>query len=140
MVDLRPLIHYFWRRQERSCGCQFQRCKEVSAMSAAPNPSGFRYYARRWLNEPGFDGGAVVLAQVTGTTTRYGSLTISDCFRAVTLELSTGDADCRRNSLAKLDVLLDVIGGLRAHIEAAVETETEPQHDSAGTAAPKAAS
>jgi hypothetical protein len=59
-----------------------------------------------------------VLAEVessNGGEYRYGHymLSLADCRRRIELEFSLGTARARRESLAKLDVLIDVLNGFR---------------------------
>lgn len=83
---------------------------------------------RRFLNRPGHHGGAYVIAVVPDSSSctdqgcdhRWCSdpeLAISDCDRVIRLEFSRHDASARRNSLHKLDVLLDALTRFRAALE-----------------------
>lgn len=83
-------------------------------------PRGYRFYQRKFLNQPGHYAGAYVLAEV-GSHGSSGTLTITDCNRLVRLDFDTYSPGDRRNSLHKADVLIQTLTELRAAL-----AETNP--------------
>ena len=78
-------------------------------------PKGYSYYTRRFLNRPGEEGLACILACVRGT---WAQLRIHDCTRSVELSLSAYDQEERseesfENPTEKLLILERSIRGLR---------------------------
>ncbi len=79
---------------------------------------------RRFLNRPGHHAGAYVHAVVGDSSTCVEpdcthdwcvdvDLTIADCSRIVSLDFEIGTAAERRNSLHKVDTLIDALGQFR---------------------------
>jgi hypothetical protein len=124
-----------------------------------PNPYTARVDARRFLNLPGFHGGAYVVAYVEDTSERpiakrdlFGSrsrryvnpepriiLEIADCAERINLELEV-DTDLRlENSLYKVDRLIEALAELRDGLvaEAALYREREPEVARLNRSAPK---
>ena len=82
------------------------------------------------LNLPGFHGEAHVRVLVSDTTRQRWKreppqpkikLRITDCSHAIFLQFEVGSAEQRRNSLHKIDTLLDTLGLFRAALEAECE-------------------
>jgi hypothetical protein len=88
-----------------------------------------RVCERRFLNKPGFHAGAYVRAELEDTSSRVPTcskqgvwfnpepevtLELKDCSRSIYLEFDWDTIDGRRNSLHKLDVLVDALTRLRA--------------------------
>ncbi len=114
-----------------------------------PNPYKARVDVRRFLNLPGFHGGAYVVAYVEDTsgreiTKRYlfgyeGSryvnpqpriiLEIADCSERISLEFELHSELNVENSVHKIDVLLDALTEFRAglRVEARLYGEREPE-------------
>ena len=93
-----------------------------------------RFYVREFLNLPGHNAGAYVLAEVVEEIDRDGrrytstNLTIADCSRNVSLDLSTAPRD-RENTFRKLDLLIDTLQGVkRVLIEVLAEDEWHREH------------
>jgi hypothetical protein len=76
-------------------------------------PPGYVYYRRAFLNRAGTYAGAYVLATVSEHSA-YGHITISDCDRIMRLEFDQSDPHFRRNTLRKVDLLIDTFTGFRA--------------------------
>lgn len=76
-------------------------------------PSGYSYYRRRFLNHPGREAGAYVLAGVYEAS-RFNYLHIADCRRVVCLEFDSTSPRAHRNCLHKLDVLIQTLTEFRA--------------------------
>lgn len=74
-------------------------------------PDGYSYYQRKFLNRPGYHAGAYVLATVEGSC---GYLTIADGRRLITLDFYVSTPENRRNSLHKVDALIDTLTAMRA--------------------------
>ena len=82
------------------------------------------------LNKAGHHStGAIAASIVTETysETPDVQLQISDCSRAVSLSLGVWDAEERENSLLKLDIMLEVIMGLKDALEVACDKEVKRQ-------------
>src|SRR5689334_17249460 len=98
-----------------------------------PNPYQARADVRRFLNLPGFHGGAYVVAYVEDTSAReitnrdrYGNtrgyfnpepriiLEIADCANRINLELEVHSRLHVTNSLNKIDTLVEALTELRA--------------------------
>lgn len=73
------------------------------------------FYRRKWLNRPGFQAGAHVIAEVErndysdGTTNYYHQLRIADCDRVVSFSLDDHSPEERSNTLFKLDTLVSTL-------------------------------
>ena len=85
--------------------------------------SDFRYLKRRFLSSPSARHGAYILAQVESSvrgshrnTTNI--ITIADWKRVIELEFYLGTARHRRESLAKIDLLMKVVGEFRRALRA----------------------
>ena len=96
-----------------------------------------RFYRRRFLNRRGFHAGAYVLAdcrivteRAAGTTVREvdAELTIADCSRVVSLDLSALNEADARNALHKARLLRAVVDEFTDAFTAAV-TEVYPDLD-----------
>ena len=114
-----------------------------------PNPYRARVDVRRFLNLPGFHGGAYVVAYVEDTSSREvtkrdplgyeGSrylnpqpriiLEIADCSERINLEFEVHSALDVENSLHKVDVLAAALAEFRAGLveEARLYREREPE-------------
>jgi hypothetical protein len=85
-----------------------------------PNPYEARVDVRRFLNLPGFHGGAYVVAYVEDTSRREGNphprviLEIADCNRRINLEFELDSDLDVENSLHKVDVLVAALTEFRA--------------------------
>jgi hypothetical protein len=76
---------------------------------------------RALLNLPGHQSTAAIVAEITmeGSSTYPDyTLKISDCSRAVDLELDFDTADSRENNLYKIDTMLDVLKEFRKGVVA----------------------
>jgi len=78
-------------------------------------PKGYRYFRREFLNREGWYLGAHVLATV-GEDGNYGRVNIADCDRVVRLEFDGEDREQLRNSLHKLDVLIETFTAVRQQL------------------------
>jgi hypothetical protein len=95
----------------------------------------YRVRIRRFLNLPGYNAGAYVLAEVEDSSKhkkgKHGwpyvhiALTLADCSRVVSFDFDLSTARERRNSLQKIDVLVEVLTKFRdaLHAEAALAAE-----------------
>jgi hypothetical protein len=114
-----------------------------------PNPYKARVDVRRFLNVPGFHGGAYIVAYVEDTSDReitkrdlfgYESsryvnpqpriiLEIADCSERISLEFELHSEPNAENSLHKIDVLLGALTDFRAGLveEARLYREREPE-------------
>lgn len=114
-----------------------------------PNPYKARVDVRRFLNLPGFHGGAFVVAYVEDTDSREitmrdafgyeGSryvnpqpriiLEVADCSSRINLEFELDSELDVENSLHKVDVLVDALSEFRAGLieEARLYREREPE-------------
>jgi hypothetical protein len=114
-----------------------------------PNPYKARVDVRRFLNLPGFHGGAYVVAYVEDTSSReltkrdpFGYegnryvnpqpriiLEIADCSERINLKFELHSALDVENSLHKIDVLVDALAEFRAGLveEARLYREREPE-------------
>lgn len=114
-----------------------------------PNPYQARVEVRRFLNLPGFHGGAYVVAYVEDTSSReltkrdpFGYegnryvnpqpriiLEIADCSERINLEFELHSALDVENSLHKVDVLVAALAEFRAGLveEARLYREREPE-------------
>jgi hypothetical protein len=123
-----------------------------------PNPYKARVDVRRFLNLPGFHGGAYVVAYVENTSDReitrrdlfgYESsryvnpqpriiLEIADCSERISLEFELHSELNVENSLHKIDVLLGALADFRAGLveEARVYREREPTVDALNRTVP----
>ena len=70
------------------------------------------YYKRAFLNKPGHESIGFILAEHKPGS-RWNTLTIGDCSRHIDLSLDAHTPADRRNTLAKLNLLIDTIMGLR---------------------------
>lgn len=93
-----------------------------------------RFYVREFLNLPGHNAGAHVLAEVIEEIDRDGrrytstTLQIADCSRNVSLDLSTSPAE-RENTFHKLDLLIRTLEGVRRTlVEVLAEDEWHREH------------
>jgi hypothetical protein len=71
------------------------------------------FYRREWLNEP-TRGTAFIEAEVEETDSwshGYGTVTIKDCTRQIELSFPLDGPERRQNSLAKIKLLMEVLGG-----------------------------
>lgn len=115
-----------------------------------PNPYTARVDVRRFLNLPGFHGGAYVVAYVEDTSGReitkrdlFGHegqcvnpqprliLEIADCSERINLELEVDSELNVENSLHKIDTLAAALGEFRAGLleEARLYREREPEEE-----------
>lgn len=69
--------------------------------------NGYKFYRRGFLNKPGEQFGAYILAEIPEEED-YCELTISDCSRVVSIEFYMGEKS-RENSLYKARLLLKTI-------------------------------
>jgi hypothetical protein len=87
---------------------------------------------RRFLNRPGHHAGAYVIAVVGDSESCRDKdcshqycidvrLSISDCARLVALDFDLDDAAGRRNSMYKINTLIDALVAFRAALEIEVE-------------------
>lgn len=85
-----------------------------------------RFYRRRFLNRRGYHAGAYVLADCKVLTDRQGDreidadLTIADCSRVTSLDLSAYNVGDARNALHKARLLRSVVNDFTDAFEAAV--------------------
>ena len=103
---------------------------------------------RRFLNLPGFHGGAYVVAYVEDTSERgprrhcnhnckccprnfepQTILEIADCSRRITLEFGVDSDDARANSLHKLDTLIAALQVFRSGVIAEFEHYARRQRE-----------
>ena len=125
-----------------------------------PSPYKARVDVRRFLNVPGFHGGAYVVAYVEDTSDReitrrdlfgYESsryvnpqpriiLEIADCADRISLEFELASELNVENSLHKVDVLLGTLTEFRAGLveEARLYREREPEVEALNRKAPRA--
>jgi hypothetical protein len=108
-----------------------------------PNPYKARVDVRRFLNLPGFHGGAYVVAYVEDTSERESStrgtvhpriiLEIADCSDRINLEFELHSKLSVENSLHKVDVLRDALAEFRAGLveEARLYRERERTSEAA---------
>jgi len=122
-----------------------------------PNPYKARVDVRRFLNLPGFHGGAYIVAYVEDTSERevtkrdlFGCegayinpqpriiLEIADCSERISLEFELHSELNVENSLHKVDVLVGALTEFRAGLiaEARLYREREPQVESLNRSAP----
>ena len=84
----------------------------------------YRLHVRKFLNRPGHNAGAYVLAAVEDSTNLEKdrslfepwadiTLVLSDCSRVVGFDFSLETADERRNSLHKIDALMETLSRFR---------------------------
>ena len=104
--------------------------------------SRFSYRRRTFLARPSTGFTSYVLAEVEssdGGEYRCGHcmLTLADCRRRIDLEFCLSTALKRRQSLAKLDLLLDVLNGFRAALVAEAQLIAEREREKRGRAAKK---
>jgi hypothetical protein len=125
-----------------------------------PSPYRARVDARRFLNLPGFHGGAYIVAYVEDTSQREVEsrcgwrddeeyrvnpepriiLEIADCSSRINLELELGsDLHVDENSLHKVDTLLSVLAELRDGLveEAGLYRERQVEVDALNARAPR---
>lgn len=88
---------------------------------------GYRYYARKFLNKPGFHAGAYVLASVR--TRGSLELVLSDCDRVVSFSLETY-GETYKNTLFKVDTLLQTLTEFRAAMVEQHEEDKNKGNDS----------
>jgi hypothetical protein len=88
----------------------------------------YRFYVRRFLNRRGHQAGAYLLASVRDTSRERGSYVepdvefdLADCNRVVSLDFPLYTERERRNSLAKVALLADVVARFRDALEAEAE-------------------
>lgn len=97
------------------------------------------FFRRAFLNKPGMQTSAHVIAKVTRGTNRYGSnrpwweyrLRLADCTRSIDLEFFLDDAEERRNSIHKIDLLVDTLVKFQHYVHLGAE-EVEAHEASAG--------
>jgi hypothetical protein len=100
----------------------------------------YRMRVRKFLNLPGFHAGAYVFAEVEDSTNAKRSdqdgwpwveitLKLADCDRVVSFDFEFETARDRRNSLRKIDILVDTLTSFREALyqEAAVAEERAEQ-------------
>jgi hypothetical protein len=80
--------------------------------------SHFRYYKRTFLAHAASNINSYIIAEVEASkagTYRLGTnmLTIADCNKQIELEFSLGSSRARRRSLARAELLADLINGFR---------------------------
>jgi hypothetical protein len=111
-------------------------------VSERPARPGARVDEETLLNFPDFDGGAHVRVFVEDTSARRVrrrripsprlKLRITDCTGEIHLEFSVDSADCRENSLHKIDTLIAALerfrSGLQAEAALREERERRPRH------------
>lgn len=82
-------------------------------------PAGRRFYARKWLNKPGHETAAFILAEVGRSDDRWldTTLMIGDCDRKIQLNFTSAWGSQREashaNNLFKIDTLIDVLTRFR---------------------------
>lgn len=85
-------------------------------------PAGRRFYARKWLNKPGHESAAFILAEVVRSNDRWldTTLMIGDCDRKISLNFTSAWGENREgshaNNLHKIDTLINVLTGFRAAV------------------------
>lgn len=85
----------------------------------------YRLNVRKFLNRHGHHAGAYIIARVQDTSRAETedwawadyALSISDCDRVIHLAISNRTEWDRRNTLYKIDTLIDVLGRFRAALE-----------------------
>jgi len=68
---------------------------------------------RKFLNRKGSNGIAAVYATFDG---RWGTVTITDCSRTISLDLTADNKQTKQNTLYKLDTLISVFNELRSAV------------------------
>ena len=98
----------------------------------------YRFRKRRFLNTLGYNAGAYILAVVEDSSNHdqdeHGwpfvdiDLTLGDCGRIVSFDFDLSTRGARRNSLRKIDILIDTLVAFRGALreEAAVTEQREP--------------
>ena len=77
------------------------------------------YFVRQWLNDSRIGGVGLILAsldRVEPDDYLDACLEIGDCSRKISLDLGINDSRDRANTLAKLDILIDAMTGLRENL------------------------
>ena len=77
-----------------------------------------RYYKRQFINGPGHHSTAFVYAVVekSRASDEYSgelTLTIADCCRSITLSIDIDSEENRKNTLLKLDAVIETLTGFR---------------------------
>jgi hypothetical protein len=107
------------------------------------------FYRRRFLNPPGVYGLGAILAEAERYEARWTdpktnqpqtslevsvTLELADCSHLVSLSFDTRTPRQRRQALAKLDLIAEAVGGLRAACaEAFAELDAQPRPRRRGT-------
>lgn len=88
----------------------------------------YRVRIRRFLNVLGYNAGAYVLAVVEDSSRHVRGqhdwpyseidLTLADCGRAVTFDFDLGTPGARRNSLRKINIMIETLTAFREALEA----------------------
>lgn len=104
--------------------------------------SRFSYRRRTFLAPPSTGFTSYVLAEAEsseGGEYRCGHymLTLADCRRRIDLEFCLSTALQRRQSLAKIDLLLEVLSGFRAALASEAQLIAEREREKQGRAAKK---
>jgi hypothetical protein len=88
----------------------------------------YRVRIRKFLNLQGFNAGAYILAEVEDSSASDDdrpyvdvNLTLADCSRSVSFDFDIGSAPARRNSLRKLNVMIDSLLEFREALVAEAE-------------------
>jgi hypothetical protein len=94
---------------------------------------GFRYYRRSFLNRPGHHATAFIYATVPFTKAEdeedscYPVLTIADCNRSISLSIDCGSGADAKNTLYKLDMLIETLTEFREAVR--IECEIQKERD-----------
>ncbi|MGH2728973.1 MAG: hypothetical protein ACRDJI_00025 [Actinomycetota bacterium] len=104
----------------------------------------YRVRIRRFLNLTGFHAGAYVLAEVEDSTKhrkgKHGwpyvhiDLTLADCSRTVSFDFDIESAAARRNSLRKIDILIETLTMFREGLVAETELASQRRRRERGIA------
>lgn len=99
----------------------------------------YRVRTRRFLNVLGYNAGAYILAVVEDSSRhvqgKHGwpyveiELTLADCGRAVTFDFDLGSPGARRNSLRKVDIMIQTLMAFREALEAEAELAASRGHN-----------
>lgn len=78
------------------------------------------FYVRQFLNQEGYHSSAFILAQVTTGGSEWSSdatLIVADCNRQIQLDMSLHGDDGRKNTLYKLDLLVETLQQFRKAVK-----------------------
>lgn len=97
----------------------------------------YRIRVRKFLNRKGYHAGAYIIAEVEDSSRFKGDeagwgyihtdLTLADCGRSVSFEFPLSTAGHRRNSLRKLDIMIDTLSRFREALEAEADLAAEQE-------------